>query len=205
MSHLSGEILYRLAGLVVWDMGFEEEDARNMRHMLECESCYRRLCANMAMMEALDDMGLSEALPAREEKAPATVKRIEPRKIAAEKKRTARVEISLTVSGLCPTLEVVSASGGWSFAAAELVCAQGGELALCPPTRLEDMADPDTFVEVDPVDQRLVVRLSDAQWKQSPQATLLLSGGRSYSLSLSQGSTKLPVLPEGRYRLLLEK
>lgn len=205
MSHLSGEILYRLAGLVVWDMGFEEEDARNMRHMLECESCYRRLCANMAMMEALDDIGLSEAVPAREKKAPAPVKRIEPRKIASEKKRTARVEIGLTVCGPCPALEVVSASGGWSFVAAELVCAKGEKLALCPPTRLEDLADPGTFVEVDQEDQRLVVRLSDSQWKQNPQATLLLSGGRSYSLPLSRGSTKLPTLPEGRYRLLLEK
>lgn len=202
MSHLSNETLYRLAGLAVWDMGFEAQDAENMRHMLSCDKCYRKLCAHMAMMEAVGDFGFTGAMPVQVQSTSSCS-----RAIARQKQWTARVEIGLTVKAYCAEIEVISASGGWSFARPAAKTAFGGAMALCPPTRLEDMSDCNTFVEVDPEDDRLVIRLSEAVAGQEPRAFLIMPDGekRPVGLGGSRSGAKLPSLPEGQYRIILEK
>lgn len=195
MSHLSKEMLYRLAGLVTWDMGFEPEDARSMQHLKQCESCYRKLCAAMAMMDAVDEFGFVEA-------AAAAAPRRECRKMAPCR---ARVEIAMRVERLCPTLEVVRATGGWTFGAGETMVSLGGAVALCPPTRLEDRADRGTFLEIDPEDGRLSIRLSDDFSARDLRATLVTPAGEARPISLGTAGGELPPLPEGNYRIILEK
>lgn len=200
MSHLSRETLYRLAGLVTWDMGFGEQDVIDMTHIRTCESCYRKLCANMAIMEAVDEFGFADVAELEQTHC-------DSRKVAARRKETARVEIALTVDRFCAELAVISAAGGWSFAAAVAQCGQSSRMTMCQPSRLEDMADSNTFLEVDPLDQRLVIRLSEELAARKPCAFLVTPEGEKRTIRLTgdPSGVKLPALPEGSYRLILEK
>ena len=201
MSHLSFEVIYRLAGLVTWDMGFEEQDAKNMMHMKSCERCYRQFCATMRMMDALDDFGFVEKQRSAGQQTH--------RKIAAQRKNTARVEIGMTVDCFCTELEVLSASGGWSFVRPASVNASAGVVMLCPPTRLEDLDDTRTYLEVDPEDGRLHIRLALGCFGQNPQVWLIDPAGEKTPVPLTDCAksleAKLPAMPSGKYRLLLEK
>lgn len=57
MIHLSDEQIYNLAELTIQMYPYSEEEKKQMEHMKECESCYNKFCAILALEEVLDESG----------------------------------------------------------------------------------------------------------------------------------------------------
>ena len=198
MSHLSFEGIYRLAGLVAWDMGFETQDAENMSHMRTCGQCYRQFCATVQMLEALDSFGFTEA----------EVRRHHRKTRASRQKKLHRVEIGLSVERFYAEMEVLSAAGGWHFGA-PAVMQSCGNMLLCPPARLEDTGNPENTVEVDPESRNLRIHLTPEPSGGEIRAWLQNTQGGITPIPLREGPRGLdgsmPALAAGKYRIILEK
>lgn len=193
MTHLTGERIYHLAQLVTEELAFDDQAVKDMTHIGDCEECYRRLRAAMAMMDAVENASC-----------------VVPRKKARPQPERRRAELCLHVDGECTTLELWKVQS-WEFTVTRermVATLSGGMAVQCPCRKVAETADSGSFVECDPDSGAVLIRLAGGPG-ETPRASIVGRNGRTRPILLEKREGyfcgRLSLLSSGEYRLILEK
>ena len=195
MKHLTDDQLYDLAMKVNRDADFTAGEAAALRHIADCDECYHLLCCMMAMEDVSRNIG--EYITPAEAQAPV-------------RERLSAV-LRLAVQAVNSALDQLE-SGGWSFRSAPMALSGARSLGKRSAGAVKKLTDPDnsqTFVAYDAAKQLLMIQVDSADCPEPPQAAILLPDGSRIPVTFEEREhlfwAEVPGLPEGEYRILLEK
>ena len=193
MKHLTDDQIYILAQKVAAEADLTPEEAENLRHAADCDECYHLLCCMMALQDMTENIGryaVDRGVPVRE-------------RISAVLRLAVR-----TVNTALDQLE----SGGWNFRSAPMTLAGTRSAGRRAAGTVKKLADPDnsqTFVAYDAAKQLLMIQVDSADCPEPPQAAILLPDGSRIAVEFEKRAhlfwAEVPGLPEGEYRILMEK
>lgn len=195
MEHLTREQIYHLAELVTQDLAYTGSDGENMRHIGECDACFRKLRIAMALMDAVDHMDIVS---------------LAPRTAAAPEKSTVRAVIRLIagkVDALLQQLDVANSS--WTFSAPLSLAAARGAGDPGTAHTLEDEEDSQTFLAYDPAAGMLAIQLVWTDAASIPRVLIRRMDGSTQRVSFSRREhllwAEITDLADGEYEIILEK
>lgn len=185
MNHLSDDQIYTLAVKVAADSDLTPEEAEALRHVTDCDECYHQLCCMIAMQEMTQNL----------------------RRYAEENVLCAVLRLTVgTVSALLDQAE----NRNWTFRSAPkaLTGTRAGSKRTGAP-KLTDARDRDTFVSYDPQRKLLVIQIRCEDGDFVPRASVQLAQGDPIPVHFEKREdvfrAQITDLPEGEYRIILEK
>lgn len=188
--HLNEDQVYDLAQAIVNNKAFSAEQVKAMKHIRECEECFRFLQCMMALISATDHIGQVVAKPVPVRQAVAATIRIIADKVNA-------------------SLEQLIPSGSdWAFAPAVLAGARSVGAEDSGIQTMEDIDNGETFVQYDPEQKLLTIQIDGTDGPE-PRALLRFSDGRIIKIPFEKLEhlywAQVSDLEDGAYKLFLEK
>ena len=196
MNHMARDKIYHLAELVTQDLAYTESDVSDMQHIGECEDCYKKLRIAMALMDAVDNVGLvsltsnAAAHAAIDEKVRAVLRLIVGK-----------------VNTLLEQLDVQTST--WTFDTPLAMAGARSSDDSYGTQILEDVEHSQTFIAYDPVNRMLAIQIECPNNSSIPTVLIKESNGSSRPISFTKREhllwAEVSNLTEGEYEILLEK
>lgn len=172
MSHLTDDELYRLAELDNDGIPFDEDDAKHMAHLAECQECYEKFCCFSAVMDVTDGAGYSILADIFSASADTPLNDSIREKVSVVIQVIAkRVQESVSVR-----MEQVNRQiSGWFFEPPLMAASRGGSSANEAVGRLEDVESDKTFLIFDAEARALMVQIDMSDRLEESLDVYLLS------------------------------
>jgi hypothetical protein len=199
MNHLSDEQIYSLAIKVATESDLSAEEENALKHVADCDACYRLLCCMMAMQDVAAHIGAFAT-----DAAPATVNYSVQEKITAV--------LKLAVHAANSVLEQIeSGTNAWAFHKAPVAFAgvRSAGKRSSPIKKLTDTSNSKNFIAYDPAKKLLMIQLDIADGVVPPQAFLKLPDGRQIDILFEKREdifwAEVSGLENGDYEIFLKK
>ena len=157
MIHLDDEQIYNLAERTMQMQPYTEEEKEQMEHMKECEICYNKFCATLALEEVMDESGLfmvSEICAGKKELN--TISSLSDNVLAVVKVVRRKVEEKLTA-----VMEQMQELGDtFCFEPPLAFATRGIEDTESTFFKVEDIEDGKTFLMFDFVKNELLIQIN---------------------------------------------
>lgn len=196
MNHMARDKIYHLAELVTQDLAYTESDVTDMRHIGECEDCYKKLRIAIALMDAVDNAGLVSLTSS-------TTAHV----AIGEKVRAVLRLVVGKVNTLLEQLDVQTST--WTFdTPLSMAGARSSDDSYGTQT-LEDVEHSQTFIAYDPVNRMLAIQVECPNTSSIPTVLIKEPNGSSRSISFTKREhllwAEVSNLTEGEYEIVLEK
>jgi hypothetical protein len=199
MNHLSDEQIYSLAIKVATESDLSAEEENALKHVADCDACYRLLCCMMAMQDVAAHIGAFAT-----DTVSATVDYSVQEKITAV--------LKLAVNAVNSVLEQIeSGTNVWAFQKAPVALAGMRSARGCSAAikKLTDTGNGKNFVAYDPVKKLLMIQLDMTDGTVLPQASLKLPDGRQIDIRFEKREdifwAEVSGLENGDYEIFLKK
>lgn len=200
MRHPTDTQLNDLAKKIAAEADLSQDEREHMRHIADCDNCYRMICCLMAMQDValhISDFA-QEALPAVFE-------------VPVREKISAVIRLAVTAVSSA-LVQIGDGLDGWAFRSVPTAL-QGARSAKKHPAgatkKLVDSGNSQTFVAYDPNQKLLMIQLDSKDCEAEPQAVILLPDGSEQEVAFERRENvfwaEVRDLEDGEYELILRK
>lgn len=200
MRHPTDEQLYDLAKKIAAEEDFSQEEKEYMRHIADCDDCYRMICCLLAMQDVTQHI-----TDFSQEVSPSVFQ------VPVREKISAVIRLAVnTVNSVLDQIE--DGANAWAFRRAPMALAGVRSIGKRPANatkKLTDSGNSQTFVAYDPSKKLLMIQIDSRDCESEPHASILLPNGNKVAVTFEKREhlfwAEVQGLEDGEYELVLEK
>ena len=200
MNHPTDAQLYDLALKITEEAALSPEEKEHMRHIADCDSCYRMICCLLAMQDITGHISAFSA-----EVSPAVFQ------VPVRERISAVIHLAVNAVGAVLN-QIENSANGWAFRRTPMALtgARSAENRSATATKkLTDSGNSQTFVAYDPSKKLLMIQIDSTDCETEPQASILHPDGSRTEVIFEKWEhlfwAEVQGLDDGEYELILQK